>query len=281
MPYTAEISRSNPTCFLFLIDQSRSMAGLMGGDSSKTKAEAVAESVNRLLYTLVLRCVWGQNVLDRFHVGVIGYGRQVASALGGFLAGRDLVPVSQVAHNPLRVEQRVLKVEDGMGGQVEQTVKFPIWFEPLADGRTPMSGALDRTCTLIAGFLAEHPSCHPPLVINISDGEATDSDPRQPAERLKGLSSEDGEVLLFNAHLSSCPERAIEFPAREALLPDRWARMLFRMSSRLPAAMHAPARQAGLAVSSETRGFVFNADLASVVRFLDIGTRVDFKNFGR
>jgi hypothetical protein len=31
-------------------------------------------------------------------------------------------------------------------------------------------------------------------------------------------------------------------------------------------------------VTAATRGFVFNADLASVVRFLDIGTRVDFKN---
>jgi len=36
----------------------------------KTKAESVADSINHLLYTLVLRCVWGQQVLDRFHVGV-------------------------------------------------------------------------------------------------------------------------------------------------------------------------------------------------------------------
>ena len=40
--------------------------------------------------------------------------------------------------------------------------------------------------------------------------------------------------------------------------------------------MYAQARQAGFRVTSSTRGFVFNADLASVVRFLDIGTRVDF-----
>lgn len=281
MPYAAEISRSNPTCFLFLIDQSKSMSGPLGGDAGKSKADAVAESINRLLYTLVLRCVWGQNILDRFHVGVLGYGRRVASALGGPLAGCDLVPVSQIAHHPLRVEQRVQKVVDGSGGQVEQTIKFPIWFESQADGKTPMSATLDRACVLLAGFLAEHPCCHPPLVINISDGEATDGDPRENAERLKGLSSEDGDVLLFNAHLSSSPEQPIEFPDRETLLPDKWARRLFRMSSRLPVPMHAPARQAGLPVGSDTRGFVFNADLASVVRFLDIGTRVDFKNVGR
>ncbi len=78
MPYSAEISRANPTCFLFLIDQSKSMLGPMSGQPDKRKADAVAETINRLIYTLVLRCVWGQNVLDRFHVGVLGYGKQIA-----------------------------------------------------------------------------------------------------------------------------------------------------------------------------------------------------------
>jgi hypothetical protein len=269
MPYSAEISRSNPTCFLFLIDQSKSMDGPIGGDSGKKKSEVVADSVNRLLHTLVLRCVWGQNVLDRFHIGVIGYGRQIGSGLGGALAGRDLAPISAVARNPLRVEQRQVD---------EQTVRFPVWFEPTADGKTPMCGAFERASLLLCGFLAEHPNCYPPLVINISDGEATDGDPEVSAAQLRVLSSEDGQALLFNLHLSSRAENPIEFPDRDAGLPDQWARRLFRMSSTLPAPMQASARQAGVKTTDQTRGFVFNADLASVVRFLDIGTRVDVKN---
>jgi hypothetical protein len=278
MPYSAEISRSNPTCFLFLIDQSKSMRNPLGGDVTRKKADGVAESINRLLYTLVLRCVWGQAVLDRFHIGVIGYGRQVKSGLGGMLAGRDLVPIGEVARSPLRVEQRVNKVDDGRGGVTEQTVKFPIWFEPVADGKTPMTAALEKACALLGGFLAEHPSCYPPLVINITDGEATDGNPEIPAAKLRELSSNDGHVLLFNAHLSSRAEKTIEFPQEEDGLPDGSAHRLFRMSSCLPPPMHYPARQAGIYVTGETRGFVFNADLASVVRFLDIGTRIDFKN---
>jgi hypothetical protein len=278
MPYSAEISRSNPTCFLFLLDQSKSMLGPIGGGQGKTKAEAVADSLNRLLYTLVLRCVWGQNVLDRFHVGVLGYGRQVVPALGGVLAGRELAPISELARNPLRVEQRVNRVDDGRGGQVEQIVRAPIWFDPTGEGKTPMCQCLERAAQIISGFLLEHPACYPPLVINLSDGEATDGDPEGPARNLRKLASEDGEVLLFNAHLSSCSHQAIEFPDRETCLPDVYARRLFRMSSRLPLAMQNAARQAGLAVTAESRGFVFNADLASVVRFLDIGTRVDLKN---
>src|SRR5205085_6749233 len=95
MPYSAEISRVNPTCFLFLIDQSKSMLKLIGGGQGKTKAEAVADPINNLLYTLVLRCVKGNAVLDRFHVGVIGYGLQTGPAFGGPLAYRDLVPISE------------------------------------------------------------------------------------------------------------------------------------------------------------------------------------------
>jgi hypothetical protein len=279
MPYAAEISRTNPTCFLFLIDQSKSMRGPIAGQGKK-KAEAVADSINNLLYTLVLRCVWGQAVLDRFYVGVIGYGEQVGPALGGALTGRDLVPISELARNPLRVEQRTQQVDDGMGGTVTQTIKFPVWFEPVADGKTPMTGAFDRACMILAGFIAEHPMCFPPLVINLTDGEATDGNPEVPATRLRNLASDDGNVLLFNVHLSSRSQAPLEYPDDEAGLPDDAARRLFSLSSCLPVPMWTPARQAGIHVTAGTRGFVFNADLASVIRFLDIGTRVDFKNLG-
>jgi hypothetical protein len=278
MPYLAEISRSNPTCFLFLIDQSKSMLGPMGGGQGENKASAVADALNRLLYTLVLRCVWGQAVLDRFHLGVIGYGKQVGFALGGPLAGRELVPVSELARNPLRVEQRASLVPDGRGGQVEQVVKLPVWFEPVATGKTPMRAALDRAFLALSSFLLDHPGCYPPLVINLSDGECTDGDPLEAAGQLVQLSSEDGQVLLFNAHVSAHAGHSIEFPDSEAALPDGFARRLFRMSSLLPPPMHNPARQAGVAVTEQTRGFVFNADLGAIIRFLDIGTRVDAKN---
>ena len=59
MPYTAEISRVNPTCFLFLVDQSGSMAERFGGESGKTKAQGVADAINRLFETLVTRCSKG------------------------------------------------------------------------------------------------------------------------------------------------------------------------------------------------------------------------------
>jgi hypothetical protein len=273
MPYAAELSRSNPTCFVFLIDQSSSMAEPFGAQPDRPKAEGVADGINRLLQNLVLKCARGDGIRDYFHVGVVGYGARVGWALGGKLAGQKLVPVSVLANNPLKVEQRTRKVDDGAGGLVEQKFKFPVWFEPAAGGRTPMCQALTGTATALAQFITRFPASFPPLVVNISDGKATDGNPELAAQKVRALATGDGNVLLFNAHLSSTPARAVEFPSQESDLPDAEARVLFRMSSVLPPKLREAARAEGFRVNDASRGFVFNADLVSVIRFLEIGTR--------
>lgn len=274
MSYTAEISRSNPSCFLFLIDQSASMDDPFGaGEVRKKKAHGVADAINRLLQNLIIKCAKAEGVRDYYHVGVIGYGRNVQPAFSGPLAGKDLVPISQVAEMPARIEERTKKVDDGAGGLVDQTVKFPIWFDPVADGGTPMSRAFTRAHGVIKTWLEQHPSCFPPIVINITDGEATDGDPKVLAQNLRQLSSSDGDVLLFNVHLSSQNASPIEFADHEEGLPDKYAKLLFTMSSTLPEYMRTIAQQEGYKVSENSRGFVFNADIVSVIQFLDIGTR--------
>ncbi len=57
MAYTAEISRANPTCFVFLIDQSGSMQDAIGGgEALQRKCDVVADALNRLLSELVIKC---------------------------------------------------------------------------------------------------------------------------------------------------------------------------------------------------------------------------------
>src|SRR5690242_21733732 len=119
MPYTAEISRSNPSCFLFLIDQSGSMDDAFGaGENNRKKADGVADAINRMLQNLVIKCAKEEGIRDYFHVGVIGYGTQVGPAFSGPLAGRALVPISEVGNCPARVDQRTKKAPDGAGGIV-------------------------------------------------------------------------------------------------------------------------------------------------------------------
>ena len=274
MPYTAEISRSNPSCFLFLIDQSGSMGDLFAsGESRRKKSEGVADAINKLLQNLVIKCAKEEGVRDYFNVAVIGYGATVGSAYGGQLAGRDLVPVSEIANLPARIEERKRQVEDGAGALVAQSVRFPVWFDPIANGGTPMCQAFGRAISLLESWALQHPNSFPPVVINITDGEATDGDPSAPAEAIKKIHTTDGEPLLFNLHLSSVASTPIEFPDSEIGLPDQFAQMLFRMSNVLPAHIRDQARNEGYRVTDGSRGFVFNADLVSVIKFLDIGTR--------
>ena len=274
MPYVAEISRKNPTAFVFLLDQSGSMSDPMAG-TSKTKADAVADAINKLLQTLILRCAKSEGIRDYFHVGVIGYGDQAAPALRETLTGPLIVPIRQLADHPLRIEQRTKQEDDGAGGIVSKTVKFPVWFDAKAEGLTLMCKAFELAWNCVNDFLVRTPGCFPPTIINITDGEATDGDPEPYAQMLRQLASEDGNALVFNVHLSSREGQPIVFADRPSDLPDDYARLLFRMSSSLPPQMLAAARREGYRVTESTRGFVFNANIVSLIKFLDIGTRRD------
>jgi hypothetical protein len=277
MPYVAEISRANPTCFVFLIDQSGSMEEPLHTVPGSTKAHGVADAINRLLAALADLCTRGDKILDRYYVSVIGYGNapgDASPAFGGSLAGKMLAPISEVGMNPLRIEKRNKKESDGAGGVIERTVQFPIWFEAKANMDTPMCKALDVAWGIVGEFISQHPGCFPPMVINITDGEVSDGDPEPHASMITSLASHDGNVLLFNNHVSSTEAAPVAFPSRAIDVPDDYGQMLFRMSSKMPAPMLKVARQMKFDVTESSRGFVFNSDFATLVSLLDIGTRV-------
>jgi hypothetical protein len=276
MTYSAEISRRNPGCFLFLLDQSGSMEDPFGGEKTgRKKADELATIINKLLHNLSIRCAKSDAIYDYFHVGMIGYGEDtvVKPSFGGELAGRELVPISELANHPLRIEERVKKADDGAGGIMEQKVKFPVWFDPIHAGGTPMCAALKMATDVVKRWAVEHAKGFPPIVINISDGESTDGDPKADAEALQGVGTDDGPTLLFNVHLSSSPGDPVELPTIDASLADEHAKQLFEMSSPLTNFMIARARELGMPVDETSRGFIFNAQPLQVIQFLDIGTR--------
>lgn len=275
MPYSAEISRTNPSCFLFVIDQSASMEDPFGSDGQKkAKADGVADAINRLLQDLVIKCAKSEGVRDYYHIGVIGYGDNVGPAFTGDLLGKDLVPVSTIAEHPARVEERTKKIDDGAGGLTEQAIKFPVWFDATAHGGTPMCAAMTLAEDLLGNWIEQHPKAFPPVVIHITDGESTDGDPVAAMQRLKELHTKDGNVLLFNVHLTDNPKaNALSFPSGADELPDQFAQQLFEGASPLTPFMRRVAGELGFQVSEATRGFVLNADLPLVVQALEIGTR--------
>ena len=274
--YQAEISRSNPACIVFLIDQSGSMSAQIGGGNGQ-KSQLVADAVNRLLQELAIKCSKGEEVRDYFDVAVIGYGRSSGpqSAFVGGLAGRQLVPISDIADNPARVEERMKSVPDGAGGLIEAKIRFPVWFDPVAGGSTPMVAPLGLAHKLVSDWAAMHPGSYPPIVLNITDGAATDGDPVPAALSMQQVATTDGQTLVFNLHVSSSRGTPVQFPSNPDQLVDSYARQLFEMSSVLP--LHvaaAAAEEHNIPVGSDTRGFIFDADPTAIVQFLDIGTRV-------
>ena len=280
MPYSADISRTNPACFLFLIDQSGSMTQALAGQPGQRKMDQAAAAINRILDTMVQRCSQGMDVLDYFHIGVIGYftdprgAADVSSVLPDTTLEQPFLTVSEVA-DVAELEERQVKISDGAGGLVEVTQQVPIWLLPFAQYGTPMCAALDVAHRALDSWVAQHPTSYPPIVINVSDGAASDGNPEAHSQKVMDLSTNDGNTLLFNVHLSEVLAAPIQFPDREDVLPqnDEFATLLFRMSSVLPESSRAQATVLDLPISDQSRGYVFNADMTALVQFLDIGTR--------
>lgn len=271
MAYQQSISRNIPSAFLFIVDQSSSMSDTMA--SGVSKAQFVADVLNNTLSGLLQKCQKSEGVRDYFEIGVIGYGHDfVGNSLSPNLQDKVLQPISKIYENPLRIEDRKKKIADGAGGIIEVPVKFPVWFEPKANGRTPMTRALTLAVEELATWCDNHRDSYPPTVLHITDGESTDGNPEVITELLKNVSTDDGNVLVFNLHVSTLQGKAISFPSSETEVSNTYSKMLFRMSSNLPIRVVGFAKDYGYEVENDPKGFMFNADAENIVKFFNIGT---------
>jgi hypothetical protein len=237
--------------------------------------------LNNILLDLCMTATTEVNAPVRhyFDIGVFGYGARltdpgegVESAFGGVLAGRGLVPLPELANNPLTVR------EEPSVDRMSVSAKIPIWVEPVHGYRTPMCEAIAVAGAHVFDWAAAHPNSFPPIVINITDGMVTDS----PYDgvvltdwvaRLTSIKTSDGPALFFNVFLSPTQAPEIIFPATPAGLPEPGPE-LFAMSSELPRPMADNARADGLDVRSGARGLAFNVGQSTLLRVLQIGTRV-------
>lgn len=58
------------------------------------------------------------------------------------------------------MEDRKRKMDDGAGGIIETAIKFPVWFDPIASGGTPMREALTRAAEELVTWCDSHPDCY-------------------------------------------------------------------------------------------------------------------------
>ena len=157
MTYQQGISRDSPTAILAVIDQSTSMNQSLS--IGRTKATFLADVLNKTLYAIVTNCSKADGVRDYFYVGVIAY--SAGSARNGFfgpLGQEPLQPISRIAEMPLRIERRIKQVVGNDDKITEQSIKFPIWFEPKSRGNTSMCAGLTAASDVIKDWCAAHPN---------------------------------------------------------------------------------------------------------------------------
>lgn len=276
MPYEKQITRAHPSCIIFLIDQSGSMEEQYGAIGD-TKSKAVADVVNKVLSNLILRCT-GDEVEAKYYfdIGVIGYHTDETGnpKIIPVVGDGEIMPIPDLA-DLVELETKTIEDYDGLGDIIEREVKTQTWVKPAHMWGTPMCGALRAAESIISAWIDEHPENYPPTVFNITDGEATDGespDVISAARSIKDLATSDGNALVFNCHISSLKIDQIKYPDSSIDLPGEHARTLFESSSPIPDKLINSKVAQGEGIQPGAYGFVFNADVISLIKILNIGT---------
>lgn len=279
--YTAQITRNTPTAFIFLIDQSVSMqkyTTLYGEEMPM--AEAVARIVNHQLNELVLRCVKGSETRDYYDIAIIGYGENAYSGWKGELEGRDFVKPSELKEHPYKKITTKKETRTRKGVKVVEVEEVQ-WIEAEAtEGWTRVHLAFEKAKGLLDEWMEKHhdKDCYPPTIINITDGEfngATKEYVLQQANELKSMFTNDGNVILFNIHISANKAVCVTCPAsKDEVSFSSLATTMYEMSSLLP--MHYSDRIADLrgdgTPNNRYTAMSINADMSTLIQLMDIGT---------
>ena len=120
--------------------------------------------------------------------------------------------------------------------------------------------------------------CYPPTIINITDGEfngATKEEVLQQANELKSMFTNDGNVILFNIHISANQGLSLSCPlSKDELKGSSYATTLYDMSSLLPLRYNAPISNIRKDSDMNARhvAMAVNADMSTLIQLMDIGT---------
>ena len=262
MAYSVPIGTPHPGCFVILVDQSASMNGLW---QSGTKAKAAALIVSRTIHELGLSCDTESGIKDRCHLHVIRYGDEVDCVAEG--------PISHVYTSPIATELVTKSIPDGAGGKIEIEAEVPIWLRPRASGGTPMDEAFERAAAVIQQWCLKWPNNFPPVVINITDGDANNPDSTADAAAgVMDMHTADGNVLVYNVHIANSGNE-VTFP--HDTMPfanDRFARFLFGISSVLPEVLRFQLPSIGLSAQPNARCLAYNATEPTLLKILEFGT---------
>lgn len=269
------ISSTNPCLLIYMLDESESM-GDKFGNSNNTKAQELCNAINNVIFDLGLKCMKNGEIRNRFEVAMFSYGnKNITSGWKGNLKGKFLHTISNIFMNVL-----------------DDSQDKPIWITPNASGGTPMKAAFENVKLLCDDWIKwgrHKQDCHPPIIINVTDGEATDDDSnftgiRKAVKCIQDLYTDYGHCIVLNVHISGRTSDKVIFPENQ-MSTDIIEKLLFEISTPLTPMMIHRARNLGYNLSDNAKGYVFNGDGNDLINFLNVGSdvfdRVNDRNIER
>ena len=267
-------SSATPGLLIILIDQSGSMLSPYSGNESRTVF--ASKVINRVINEIIQKNFNGDKPKNRCFISVIGYNHNVKELCSGYL--------TELYNNPLRIETIKKKISDGAGGLVEQEIKMPIWIEPITqDGATNMKGAFLMAKQLVEKWMQDKPQNPAPVIINISDGipyyEGKDphicmQETIQVAKDIMNLSCEDGNVLIFNAHIDNNGNQTVKCPSEKDEVKEagEGAEFLFEITSVIPEGYKDAASKNDLTIKDGAHGCIFAANEIDLINLINFGS---------
>jgi hypothetical protein len=270
--------------------------GIAAQDGSRqTKSEAVARIVNAFLEELIkANTVFTPDqipfVRPRAAIAILGYGNDtVKTVFSEPLSTKAYVNLSELDAHPLSTVTLLEKVPNDDGtGVLQISVEHPIWLRAQAQGNTPMVMALKGAREIGKRWIADgHQTSYPPVIINITDGEANDmtwsGELEATGAALTRLATDDGTALLFTVHLTDQEVLPLEYPAS----PDEFAHLtgddytfaqtLFEMSSTIPETAYASLSSLiGRTLPPGAKGFIYQGNGDSILSTLQFASRPAF-----
>ena len=275
-----------PQLMIILIDQSSSMSEIFFSEEGKDYSFALAakNAVDSFLYEILSGCISGNEIRPFVDLAIIGYGASIRSAT-------PKIPMDQLPFSVAELQTTFIKkneADDG-GAGYHAPLRYE-WIEEISDGATSMLAALEKAKDITEKWITNHRDSFPPMILNITDGMATDDlvlldrfqhgtlgdmstlDLVTTVKEIQKLATTDGNVLVCNAHVSPDEMSQITYPTNTQNIENPLAELIFEMSSVIPDTLVNAGVEMGLPVKTGSRLFLYNAEVTSLLNFLRFGT---------
>jgi hypothetical protein len=290
--YDKKAGSDDPALIVILVDQSSSMSDTYF--ENRSVAETAKFFCDKIIYQILKECEFEGRIKPRFDFAVIGYGSAIRSAMPKIQIEELPISVTRLPETWIKKNSLVDDEQQSSDNNNDKKIgHLPIpleWVETISNGATSMLTAFNKTKEIIEEWISNHPKSFPPVVLNITDGMPTDDiilNQRLEtgtlgdvttlpiviiSKEIQKLGTNNGNVLVCNAHVSAVGGNPDAYPISTSGIIDIMAELTFAMSSIIPDELVQKGIERGLSIQRGSRFFIYNADASSLSGFFEFGS---------